>query len=364
MPVLARVIEWNDSSGDILALRMPKGDDATIPWGSQLVVQGGQVAVFFRDGKPMTAFHAGRHVLTTQNFPGLTKLLTGFVYGRGNTPFKAAVYFVATQVFGDLKWGTPNPINFADPLFMNIPVRANGSFSIQVADPAVFLQKIVGTRPSFHVRDIQEHLRSSIVTAVQDTLGELNKAFQEIHRYSREIVLGVKALLSDEFQSRGLQLQGLTINPLTTTDDIQAAINRMSAEAASAAAGARKIEMELGAKARGAAAMASSGGAAAYQQFKMADAMVEMSGRPGGSPGGGPVDTGVNLGLAMIMPQMMQGMLSQAAAGQTPGGPARAESQPHQDPVAKLKQLKELVDAGILTPEEFAAKKAELMKLI
>ena len=361
MPKLAKIIRFSDSRGDVMAARFPRGDEGVIEWGSQLIVQGGQTAVFFRDGKPMATFQPGRYVLTTQNIPILTKFITGFVYGRGQTPFRATVYYVGSKLFKNLRWGTPSPINFADPMFMNIPVRANGMFSIQIAEPAVFVQKIVGQQPMFRKADIQEYLRAFIVTAIQDTLGELGKPFQEVNKYSREIVIAVKALLADEFRSSGLELKDLTINPITTTEDVQKAINKMTSEAAAAAANARRIEMELAAKARGAAAMAQSGGAAAYQQFQMGDAMVGLANRPGGGGGGGsnPVDTGVNLGLAMMMPQMMQGMMGSM---QQPRAGVVAAAPPKVDVVAKLKQLKELLDADILSQEEFNAKKAEWLK--
>ena len=358
MPKLAKIIEFRDARGDTMAVRFPRGDEGVIEWGSQLIVQGDQVAVFFRDGKPMAVFKPGRYMLTTQNIPILTKFVTGFGYGKGNTPFRATVYYVSTKLFRSLKWGTPNPINFADPLFMNIPVMGNGLFSIEITDPSVFVNKIVGTQPIFRKSDIEAYLRSFIVTAIQDTLGELAKPFQELPRYFREIVIGCKSLLTDEFANSGLALKDLTLNSLVTTPEIQKEINKMTADAMAAAGKARKIEMELAAKAKGAKAMADSGAAAAYQQFQMGDAMVGMANNPGGGEGGGGsgMNTGVNLGLAMMMPRMMQGMMTPQMQGQG------VQSVEKPDPIGKLKQLKELLDAGIITQQDFDAKKTELLK--
>jgi membrane protease subunit (stomatin/prohibitin family) len=124
--------------------------------------------------------------------------------------------------------------------------------------------------------------------------------------------------------------------------------------------------MDLQAKAAGAAALAQAG--TSYQQVGMADAMKEMaskSGSGGAKPGGGsPMDTGVNLGLAMMMPQMMAGML-QPGVGANPPGVHAVPQQPQQpDPFVKLRQLKELLDIGAITPAEFDAKKVELMARI
>ena len=146
---------------------------------------------------------------------------------------------------------------------------------------------------------------------MQDSLGEMTQkgiSFQQMPGYTRELSIRVKALLADEFHNAGLELKDLTVNSLSTTPEVQAALNKMTAEAASAAAAARRIELEMAAKAKGAATMAQSGGAAAYQQFAMGDAMVGMANRKGGGGGGNPIDSGVNLGMAMMMPQMMQSM--------------------------------------------------------
>ena len=359
MPKLAKIIEWTDARGDVMSVRFPKGDEGIIEWGSQLIVQNDQVAVFFRDGKPMATFKPGRYMLTTQNVPILTKFITGFVYGRGKTPFRATVYYVSTKLFRNLKWGTPNPLNFNDPGLGNIPVRSNGMFSIEIKKPEVFVNKIVGTLPIFRTGDIEEYLRALIVQGVQETLFELEKPFQEIPKYFSEIGLGVKALKQDEFIDSGLEIKDLKILSVTTTPDIQKALNKMTTETFDAMVKAKKIELELAAMKKGA------GSAAEYREFRTGDAMVAMAGNPGsGGGGGGGADAATsvaNLGLAMMMPQMMNNMMMQQQQQSSQSG-AQAVAEPRIDPMAKLRQLKELLDAGILSQDEFNAKKQEWMK--
>ena len=116
------------------------------PWARGLITGGGtfiggilhslpfliphyEVALFFRDGKAMASFDPGRHVLSTQNAPILSKL-AGLPYG-GETPFRAEVYFVGTHLFRDLRWGTPEPVYIPDPVLMQIPIRCNGRFAIR-----------------------------------------------------------------------------------------------------------------------------------------------------------------------------------------------------------------------------------------
>jgi len=82
-----------------------------IKWGAQLTVRESQNAIFFRDGKAQMVFTPGRHVLKTQNIPGLTKFITSFGYGP-DSPFRAEVYFLNMKLFRNLKWGTKEPILF------------------------------------------------------------------------------------------------------------------------------------------------------------------------------------------------------------------------------------------------------------
>ncbi|MCA9285140.1 MAG: SPFH domain-containing protein [Phycisphaerales bacterium] len=358
MPKLAQIIEYRDPSGDVMAVRLPSTGDGVIEWGSQLIVREGQTALFFRDGKPMAKFDPGRYVLTTQEIPILTKFITGLVYGKGNTPFRAEVYFVATQLFRDLKWGTPEPVYIPDPVLMQIPVRSFGRFAVQVTDPAIFVPKVVGTRPEFRSGDIEDYLRSQyLVSALTDAFASLQKPFQELPRYLRELGIGVRGQLAPEFASLGLDIVEVSVNSVSTTEEIQATLNRNAA-----------IASELAAKAQGARMLAQAG--TSYQQVGMTDAMKTMAANPGatdggvGGGGGNPMSTGVNLGLAMMMPQMMAEMMRnpQLNPAVNPAGVATVPT--GTDVVAKLKQLKELLDASIISQDEFDKKKAELMAML
>ncbi|HEV8268531.1 MAG TPA: SPFH domain-containing protein, partial [Thermoanaerobaculia bacterium] len=322
-----------------------------IRWGSQLVVREGQVALFMRDGRSMALFEPGRHVLTTQNAPLVSKI-AGLAYG-GETPFRAEVYYVGTQLFRDLRWGTPEPVYIPDPVLMQIPIRANGRFAIRVADPALFVPKVLGTRPLFRLTDIEDFLRGQyVVSALTDAAASLAKPFSEMPRYFRELGLAVKGVLAPEFAAMGLELTDLSVNSVTTTEEIQAMLNGNAQLASEAYARAKGTEYDLQAKASGAAAFARAG--TTYKDVAIADAMKTLAEQPSGE-GNGALSQGVNLGLMMTMPQVMGDMLRGKDA---PASPETA------DPVARIKRLKELLDIGAISPAEFEAKKARLLDLI
>lgn len=364
MPKLAKIIEFRDTVGDVIAARLPDVGEGVIEWGSQLIVREGQCALFLRDGKSMAAFQPGRYMLTTQEIPILTKFVAGLAYGRGNTPFRAEVYFVGTSLFRDLKWGTPEPVYIPDPVLMQIPIRANGRFAIRVTDPALFIPKMVGTRSQFRVRDIEDFLRSQyLVAALTDAVASLGKTFQELPRFYRELGIGVRGVVAPEFAQLGLEITDLAVNSVTTTEEIQATLNRNAAIASEAFAKARGTQYDLEARAAGARALNEAG--TSYEKVGMVEAMKAGAANPG-SPGGdgGPANTGMQLGMAMMMPQMMANMMRDNPALNPAGVANIANGAAAPDPYAKLKQLKELLDLGAITQEEFDAKKAELLKAI
>jgi membrane protease subunit (stomatin/prohibitin family) len=69
-----RVIQHQDPLGQTLVARVPSRGTQAIEFGSQLIVEESQQAVFLRDGKALDTLGPGRHTLATQNLPLLTRL--------------------------------------------------------------------------------------------------------------------------------------------------------------------------------------------------------------------------------------------------------------------------------------------------
>src|SRR3989337_1240800 len=118
------IIEWFDDTGEVMANRLPESGSAETKYGSQLVVRENQAAVFFRDGKAQDVLGAGRHTLSTQNIPLLTKLLPRPVGLGDRSPFRVEVVFVNQKIFTKMKWGTKEPVAFRDKELGMVRLRA------------------------------------------------------------------------------------------------------------------------------------------------------------------------------------------------------------------------------------------------
>src|SRR5664280_2870622 len=100
---------------------------------SQLIVAESEEAIFIKDGIAVATFDAGRHRLSTKNYPFIEKLINAFTGGA--SAFHCKVYFVSKDHKLDLFWGTDTPIQMRDPVQrIQTSIQARGSYSIQIAE--------------------------------------------------------------------------------------------------------------------------------------------------------------------------------------------------------------------------------------
>jgi excisionase family DNA binding protein len=248
--------------------------------------------VFFRDGKAYDTFGPGRHTITTANVPLLTDLIGKVTSGR--TPFTAEVYFVSMREFLDEKWGTAEPIPLRDADLGLVRLRAFGTFSHQVTDPALFVNKIVGAQGLYQTPQITRFLRGIIVARMTDLLGELGKPLFDLPSLYDEIGAGARAKAQDDFANLGMQLKTLYINSISPTEETARAIDER-------------------------AQMGAIGDMQKYMQFQMARGVRDAAQAEGGA---GLAGAGVGLGAGVGMGSAMAQMMSQMAG--TPGAQAAA----------------------------------------
>ena len=181
---LIDVIEWTDDSRDTLSCRFPD-DDKAIKNGAQLIVRESQVAQFVYLGEFGDTFGPGKHTLTTDNIPVLTKLKS-WKFGF-NSPFKADVYFVITRLFTGNKWGTSNPIMLRDKDFGIVRARAFGTYDFKIIEPKMFLNEVAGSDHNFRLDEFADTMRSRIVSIFSDALASAKCRCSTSRRATREL---------------------------------------------------------------------------------------------------------------------------------------------------------------------------------
>lgn len=283
------VIEVANQQRDEMVRRLPEYGAGDFRFGSQVIVRESQQAVFFRDGKAYDTFGPGRHTITTANAPLLTDLIGKATSGR--TPFTAEVYFANMREFLDQKWGTAEPIPLRDADLGLVRLRAFGAFSMQINDPALFVNKIVGAQGLYQTPQVTRFLRGIIVAKLTDLLGELGKGLFDLPALYDEIGAGAKAKVQDDFANLGIQLKTLYVNSISPTEETSKAIDER-------------------------ASMGAIGDMQAYMQFQMARGVRDAA--QAGGQGGGLAGAGVGLGAGVGMGAAMAQMMSQATG--TPGG--------------------------------------------
>src|SRR6188472_1763110 len=164
---LIDIIEWTDDSRDTLSYRFPD-DDKEIKNGAQLIVRESQAVQFVYLGQYGDLFGPGKHTLTTDNIPVLSRL-KGWKYGFAS-PFKADVYYLTTRLFTGNKWGTSNPIMLRDDDFGIVRARAFGTFDFKIVDAKLFLKEVAGSDQNFRLDEFADTMRSRIVSIFSDAL--------------------------------------------------------------------------------------------------------------------------------------------------------------------------------------------------
>lgn len=312
------VIEWVEPDNDVLSYRFPVMD-REIKNGAVLTVRDSQMAVFVNEGNIADIFTPGKYNLTTQNLPILTTLMN---WDKAfNSPFKAEVYFFSTREKIDQRWGTQQPITFRDKEFGAIRLRAFGSYSYKIEEPGTFYQKLSGTRDLYTVGDCDGQLRALVATTIATMLGSGQTPFLDMASNQMKFSDELKKQLDQPFWDYGLKLASFMVQSITLPEELQEYLDKQSS-------------MNL------------VGDLKKYAQFQAADSIKEAAQNSGGLAG-----IGAGLGAGQMIGQ---------AFGQVGSGGGSGE----EDPFKTLEKLQALHEKGILTKEEFEAKKAEVLKRI
>ncbi len=290
------VIHWVDDTRDTMVWRFER-EGHEIKYGAKLTVREGQAAVFVHEGQLADVFTPGLYMLETNNMPILTTL-NHWDHGF-KSPFKSEIYYVNTTRFNDLKWGTKNPIIARDPEFGPVRLRAYGTYSVRVSDPARFLTEIVGTDGEFTMDEISFQIRNIIVQEFSRVIAGAGIPVLDMAANTAEFGKIVAEAIDPVVQKYGLSIPELYIENISLPPAVEAALDDRTS--------------------RGIA-----GNLNDHMKWKAAEAV--------GNGGGAGDAMGMGMGAAMGL-QMAQGLMG-GATGAGPWGAAGAAPAPQAAAVA------------------------------
>jgi membrane protease subunit (stomatin/prohibitin family) len=205
------------------------------------------------------------------------------------------VYFVSTRQVTDLKWGTPNPIMLRDADFGPIRLRAFGTYALKCTEPKALLKELVGTDGVVEADEIGELMRSIIMTAFADMLGQSKVAALDLaanyREMSEQLRQAVVERVDDEY---GLDVPQLFIVNISLPEAVEKALDTRTS-------------------------MGVIGDMNKFQQFQMGQAMTTAAANPGGGAA-----EGMGLGMGFAMANQMAQNLNRSGGAAPPPLPTEA----------------------------------------
>lgn len=337
-------IKYDAPSDDAIVWKFPS---ESIRLGAQLIVNESQDAVFFKGGKALDTFGAGTHTLSSDNIPLLSKLIN-LPFG-GKTPFSAEVWYVNRTVKRDLKWGTKGPVQVIDPMY-NYPVsvRAFGRWGMRINDARSFVVQMVGTQTSSDLsrkgyigsERVEEYFVGEILQRLSDALAKyfVEKGVSVFQASAKinELSAFIAGDISPEFERFGIEIVNFNVERISIPDEEQKKFQEILG---------KRMEIDQISQAKV---------GQAYATMRTFDTLEKAAENEGGGAGqlmGAGLGLGAGLGAGVPIGQQVGG-----AMNIQPEQPSQAN-----DPMAKLQKLKQLLDGGLISQEEFDQKKRQIL---
>jgi membrane protease subunit (stomatin/prohibitin family) len=320
---MASVIQWNNQQPDILFYKYPSASDE-IKTGSQLIVAPGQGCILVYEGKVQSVLtDEGTFPLETDNKPFITTLRK--FRQLGESEYKMKLYFFRKADIVNQPWGTASQVKYLDPVYQfPIELGVNGNYSFRIAKPEDFFTDILGSRDVYTTSDTRQLLQNRLPQTLISTFAEAKLSYQQIDAQLETISRTLQGKLNAEFVTLGLELTDFRIQGTVFDPGTRQRINSISDITAESQAAAQ--------------------GGISYMDMEKLKALRDAARNEAGLAG-----AGLQMGVGFEMSKLFEG--AKAAAVPSPSGQAG------EDPMVQLQKLKQLLDEGILTQQEFDDKK-------
>ena len=270
----SNVVFWENQGPDDIIYAYEHDDLRTL---TSVTVPEHAVAIFARDGQLTGVLEPGRHMITSNNIPWLTKLYN-LALGYKETPFKVQIIFVSLKMFNG-KWGIRSMIKAAQGYEVPITLMANGDFQFRVKDVPTFYTQVLGGLRAYTTGDVNTFMKGFINEQITQQLGR--QLFMDVYGNLEKASTTTKVMVEQYFEQRGIELLSLKINEVRTTEEDQ-----------------KKVFEYL---------QFSSANGEAFKRYEVMDRMADAIGN---SEGGAAMGTGM-----LLFPQMYQQLQQQPLQG-------------------------------------------------
>lgn len=316
----AAVIEWKNQPQDVLMYKYPFKSDE-VKNASKLIIGPGQGCLLVYEGKVTGVLEQeGIYTLQTDNDPFITtlfNLMQGF-----ESEHKLKIFFYRKAEVVNQGWGTSNRVKYEEPVYrFPVSLGAFGNYSFRLTDARLFLTEIAGLADTYTTVQAQQLIQSRIEQQLTVTLATSAYPVLEIDAKLHELADTLKEQLNALFLDLGFQLTQFKVQGTSFDQQTRQQVNQM----ANARAGSLAAEQA----------------GLSYSEMEKLQALRDAARNDSGVTG-----AGLQLNLS--------GSLSNTGEQKSPDA---ANQHQHTDPVVQLQKLKALFDQGIITQEEYDAKK-------
>ena len=345
------VIKNEDRSGEALIWRAPEEDFNT---NSTLIVMPGEEAIFIKGGIVEQIFENGNYKLSTENYPFISRLRN--VFTGGVSTFNCVVYFIKKTHTKEILWGTPTPLQVEDPAYSTyLKVKAFGAVKIQIENGAKFLEKMAGNtdgviQDELVAKYFRNEMSQYIKQSFKDAIKNAKKDIIDIVSEPVTLAKNLQPIIQEIYDSYGIKLIAFSIAGASVeeNDDGFRRISKMKQ---------KMNEIQFYGDNWG--------------RLQSAEILKDVANNPGA---GGVAAAGAGLGMGMaaggvfgsmaqqmftpMNPQQPQQPVQPQPSGRFTQKPVEA---PKENPVEKIRQLKEMLDLGVISQAEFDLKKQEIL---
>lgn len=332
MPIID-LVKYDQPHDSEFAWKFPSED---LKLGTQVIVNQSQEAVFVKGGEVLDILSAGTHTLSTGNLPFLNKIVN-FPFG-GSTPFTAEIWYINKTAKRDLKWGTPSPIPIMDPVLgFPVSLRSFGKWGARIIDTRSFLTQIVGSQNIADSQKINDYFIGEIIQKLSATLSNAiahqNLSVLDLHAALNQLSQATSEDISKEFGRFGLEIVNFNIENINIPQEEMSQVQEVFAKTIEAK---ELSKIEVG------------GAFTAIKSFEVLNAAAENPGE--GSGLGAMLGAGMGLGAGLPIGQQIGQSIN-----------IQPDEVKKEDPVSRLKKMKEMLDEELITEEQYNAKRDEIL---